>query len=45
MMALELEEEELKDYAEERKRGGTIHSPTIKQVEEMTAKRKSTIRT
>jgi type IV secretion system protein VirD4 len=44
-MALEMEEEELNDNAEERKRGSTIHSHAMEQVEETNSKRKAIIRT
>ena len=39
------EEDDEEDNAVERKRGGTVHSPVIEQVEETGSKRKSIIRT
>jgi len=45
-MALDMEEEDdAEDNVVDRKRGGTLHSPTIEQAEEMGSKRKSIIRT
>jgi type IV secretion system protein VirD4 len=44
-MAFEMEEEEYDDNAEDRKRGGTLHSPAMEQMEEMNPKRKAIIRT
>jgi type IV secretion system protein VirD4 len=44
-MVFELEEEDLDDNAEERKRGGTLHSPAMEQTEETSSKRKAIIRT
>lgn len=45
IMALEMEEEELDDNTEEHKRGGTLHSPAMEQIEETSSKRKAIIRT
>ncbi|MHB8064108.1 MAG: VirD4-like conjugal transfer protein, CD1115 family [Ruminiclostridium sp.] len=45
IMALEVEEEVSEDNTEEGKRGGTIHSPAMEQLEETSSKRKAIIRT
>ena len=45
-MAVDMDEEDIEeDNAGERKRGGTLHSPTMEQAEETSSKRKSIIRT
>ena len=45
-MAVDMDEVETEeDNAGDRKRGGTLHSPTIEQAEETASKRKSIIRT
>ena len=44
-MALEMDEEDAEENAEERKRGGTLHSPAVDQTEETNLKRKAIIRT
>jgi type IV secretion system protein VirD4 len=44
-MALEMKEEEYDDNADYCKRGGTLHSPVMEQLEEMNPKRKAIIRT
>ena len=45
-MALDMiEEDDTEDNDEDRKRGGTLHSPAIEQTEEMGSKRKPIIRT
>ena len=45
-MAVDIDQEEIEeDNAEDRKRGGTLHSPEIEQTEETGSKRKSIIRT